>query len=230
LTCLYVKSLISSSKIDDEIRLDASEVFQDGIRDAASERRLQDSTIEPTFGSSEDSNCEQDVYVGIKIPSPNKWLAYFISVCHDSYGSRITDIFYSINSETYKRMEQSQSQINQQRAVTFRMEELDEIAGDHPNVGVLPIKFFFTLVNTVPDFQLQRLDNRLALDLWSAAVNRQSPTSTWLWEIIHFLLIVQFWLHEVPCWLLSSKTTQTENQKIAESRSRTSPQPLLRLY
>ena len=108
-------------------------------------------------------------YVGIKIPSPNKWLVYFISVYPDSNGSRITDIHYSINSETYKRMEQS----NQRRAAIFHMEELNEIAGDHPNVGVLPIKFSFTLIDTVPDFQLQRLDNRMAMNLWSSAVNRQ---------------------------------------------------------
>jgi BTB/POZ domain len=120
------------------------------------------------------------VYVGSKIQSPGKWVAYFISQIPDSYGSRIIEIEYSVNSIPYTCMGQS----NQQRAVEFYTAELDDVAEENPSANLLPIHFAFALRDKLlprylrgsivnHGFQLQRLDNRLTMDLWAAAVNRQ---------------------------------------------------------
>jgi BTB/POZ domain len=119
-----------------------------------------------------DRNC---VYLDIHISSTREWLV-FITGEYPDYGSSISEVFYSINSEPYKRMEQILEQ--NQMAAKFRTEEFvvgefKNIWDDFPSTDFLQFTFAFVLIDTEPDFRLQRLDNRLTENLWAAAVNRQ---------------------------------------------------------
>jgi len=112
------------------------------------------------------------VFLGIVSLSPTKWLVEIISEYADSYGSRVDHANYTIISDAAtptRGMERS----HHHSAVKFRTEEFDNVAEDLPNAGKLSIKFTFFLVDTLPDFKLQRMDSQLAIDLWKAAKTRQ---------------------------------------------------------